>query len=133
MAGATSEWHGAQHYLSSIANTSAMPRLHILGEMKAGSTSLFHLLTRGGDGNSRICGTGLEGHLNKEPPIWFNKPMLRKISAKHYFKFWPQPGELDDRQAQCSEYLDANPVRLKTLDAAQTLLRFTHASSLQAL
>ena len=103
-----------------------MPRLHVLGAMKAGSTSLYFYLVQ----NHQLCGS-LEPSFRevpqgKEPVIWYDDHRLLYRQPPEYFKAWPQAP-----RANCAEHIDGNPVRLTGHEAPAALHRFATASALE--
>lgn len=98
-----------------------MPRLHILGAMKAGSTSLYYYLVK----NHQLCGSLEPSFHEKEPVIWYGDRLLHRQPSE-YFKSWPQIP-----RANCAEHVDGNPVRLKGHEAPAALHRFATASALE--
>ncbi|EOD20487.1 hypothetical protein EMIHUDRAFT_208364 [Emiliania huxleyi CCMP1516] len=95
-------------------------RLHIIGSKKASTSSLFKLFADG----TTVCGSLEPSAQNKkEPAIWYRD--VHTKTPGQYLDSWPQPGS---KQTNCTEYMDANPVRLKDVSAAEALWRFAEAS-----
>ena len=99
-----------------------MPRLHVLGAMKAGSTSLYFYLVQ----NHQLCGSLEPSYHDKEPVIWYDDRRLLHRQPPEYFKSWPQAP-----RANCAEHIDGNPVRLTGHEAPAALHRFATASALE--
>ena len=98
-----------------------IPRLHIIGSKKASTSSLFKLFADG----TTVCGSLEPSAQNKkEPSIWYRD--VHTKTPGQYLDSWPQPGSKQTRN--CTEYMDANPVRLKDVSAAEALWRFAEAS-----
>lgn len=90
----------------------------MLGAMKTATTTLFSEILRR---HAHICGSS-EAFFKKEPSVWFSPLALPNSTPQAYFDLW------QSNNCSCTEWIDANPVRLRSYTAPSALLRFAQTS-----